>query len=66
MDWLIQEAAKDLVNAEEVMGEEHVGDRRVEDGVGDGGGPLAGEAADGALLAKGGVGAKQERALETL
>lgn len=29
MDWLIQEAAKDLVNAEEeVMGEEHGGERR--------------------------------------
>lgn len=40
MDWLIQEAAKDLVNAEEeVMGEEHGGDRREEDGVGEEGGP---------------------------
>lgn len=40
MDWLIQEAAKDLVNAEEeVMGEEHGGERREEPGVGEEGGP---------------------------
>lgn len=41
MDWLIQEAAKDLVNAEEeAMGEVQGGDRREdEDGVGEEGGP---------------------------
>lgn len=69
----MQEAAKDLVNVEEeVMGEEHVGERRVEDDVGEGGGPLtddeedAGEGVDGAFLVKGGVGDKLERALEML
>lgn len=40
IDWLIQEAAKDLVNAEvEATGEEHGGERREEDSVGEGGGP---------------------------
>lgn len=40
MDWLIQEAAKDLVNAEEeATGEEHGGERREEDSVGEEGGP---------------------------
>lgn len=38
MDWLIQEAAKDLLNAEEV-GEEHGGERREEDSVGEEEGP---------------------------
>jgi len=38
MDWLIQEAAKDLVKAEEtVVGEEHGGERM--DGAGEEGGP---------------------------
>lgn len=36
MDWLIQEAANDLENAEEeAVGEEHGGERREEDGVGE-------------------------------
>lgn len=73
MDWLMQEAAKDLVNAEEeATGEEHGGERR-EDGVGEDGGPvidgLVGAEAGGALveetLPEGGVGDKQDRALET-
>lgn len=40
MDWLIQEAAKDLVNAEEeAIAEEHGGERREDGGVGEEGGP---------------------------
>ena len=36
MDWLIQEAANDLENAEEeAVGEEHGGERREEHGVGE-------------------------------
>lgn len=40
IDWLIQEAAKDLVKAEvEAIGEEHGGEWRVEESVGERGGP---------------------------
>jgi len=78
IDWLIQDAAKDLVNAEEdVMGD----DRREEDGVGEEGTPAltnedlpeavvgVGEEAGGApreeTMPAEGVGDEQEKALET-
>lgn len=72
----MQEAAKDLVKAEdEVTGDEHVGERREEMGGGESGGPAldeedlsprAGEEEGGApveaILPEGGGGDKQERA----
>lgn len=63
MDWLIQEAAKDLVNAEEaVTGEE----RREEDGVGEDGGPALTEdlpdEEEGAVKEGKGVGEEADRA----
>lgn len=58
MDWLMQEAAKDLVNAEEdETGEEQGGLRREGVGVGEGGGPAL---IDTDLLKEGGVGEKAE------
>lgn len=79
MDWLIQEAAKDLVNAEEeVIGEEHGGERREEDGVDEGlpeeeeeeedkgVGEDSGGARSEEPLPEDGVGEKQGRALGTV
>lgn len=76
MDWLIQEAAKDLVNVEEdAMGEEHGGERREVCAAGEGeeeeqgarAGEGEGEETGGALmeitLPDEGLGEKQGRAL---
>lgn len=74
MDWLIQEAAKDLVNAEEeATGEEHGGERREEDlpeeeeeEAGEGEEEEAGGACIEVPLPEEGIGEKRGRALETV